>query len=154
MSEVNELIKTELQEMARVILCEIYGATEFLNGSTGSEISASAHQTAMSADNALGTFERRGLSFNDEGPIQRNPSSLSEQAKFYPRLKRAEFLEQRIQRRRQRQSRNESFDITSAESENYSIKSSDNKAALDLSEKLSDNFCRDARRYDGAFERY
>ncbi|NCB73450.1 MAG: hypothetical protein EOM51_01715 [Clostridia bacterium] len=154
MTESKEIIKTELQEMARAILCQIFGATEFQNLPLEPEYSASADKMAKSAVNGLEAFDRRGLSFNAEDSIQLKPGSFSEQAEFIPRLKRAEFFEQRIQRRRQRQSPNESFDISSVPFENYKVQSSENLDAMDLSERLSDNFCRDARRYDGAFERY
>jgi len=154
MSEGTEIIKTELQEMARAILCEIYGGGKLQSGHNEPDYSASVSQTASLPESSFEEYNRRSLRLDDEGTINRKPSSLSEPAEFYPRLNRGEFFEQRIQRRAQRQAPDESGGSSSASTENYSIKTSDNLTALDLSEKLSDNFCRDARRYDGAFERY
>ena len=154
MSEGTQINKTELQEMARVLLCEIYSERKLQSGRNELDYSTSVSQMVSRAESGYVEFDRRSLGRDNEDSIKRKPSGFGEIAESSPRLNRREFFEQRLQRRRQRQAQYENFESASAPAENYIVKSSDNLAALDLSEKISDNFCRDARRYDGAFERY
>lgn len=154
MNEGTQINQSELQEMARVLLCEIYGERKLQSGRNELDYSTSGSQMASHAESGYEEIDCRSLGLDNEDSVKRKPSSLGESAEFYPRLNRGEFFEQRLLRRRQRQAPYESSNNTSAPAENYIVKSSDNLAALDLSEKISDNFCRDARRYDGAFERY
>ncbi len=154
MNESTESIKTELQEMARVILCEIYGGKKPCSGCAEADYVGSLHRTARRTETAYEEFSRQSIKPDDGGAIQRKSDSFDEGVDFSPRLSRREFFEQRIQRRSQRQVSNESIKKSSISEKNFIIKSSDNLAALDLSEKISNNFRRDSRRYDGAFERY
>lgn len=154
MSFEKEISESNLQEMARVILSEIYRGGKPRNRQNETDCTEFLSPTASLAESGGGELDRRTFVYDDERTTQRKPDKSGDFAGFLPRLNRGEFFEQRIQRRRLRQESNSSFDNSSAPAENYSINVSDNLAALNLSEKLSDSFCRDARRYDGAFERY
>lgn len=154
MSEELKTNTIELQEMARIILCEIYSAkkTQSKLGdfwSFGEERPEGFH-----FDSGLDGVERRSVAFGDIGGLQRQSEGDVEDGEFFPRLSRREFLAQRVERRKEGGNPLFNSGAASTVAESKSIKLSGNLTQADLSEKLSDIFCRDARRYDGTYERY
>ena len=144
----------ELQEMARIILCEIYG-TKRAKSKLGDFASLEEERLEdFRFENGINKVERRSAAFGDISGFPRQSGEKLQDGEFFPRLSRKEFLEQRAERRRPRGNPLFSLGGASSAADGKSIKLSDNLTQADLSEKLSDIFCRDARRYDGAYERY
>lgn len=154
MSDGTQINAAELQEMARVMLCEIYGARKLQNEGHEPDYSERASRNVFRTGSVLDSFGRQSSGFAVDGGFQRKLGNSGENEGFYPRTSRGEFLEQRLQRRRQRQEPFGSTENSSTEAEDNALTLLDNLTQFDLPEKLSDNFCRDARRYDGTFERY
>ena len=154
MSEGIEINKTELEEMARVILCEIYSAEKAQRELADSDVFGRTNRADYSFDNGLGGFVRQRAGFEDIGGFQRQFDNSAIGAQFNPRMSRREFLEQRSERLKQREGTLKSAFFTMAEAEGGLVKQASNASQEDLPEKLSDIFCRDARRYNGTFERY
>ena len=155
MSENTEIKKEELQEMARAILSEIYDAKSTRNGFEGLEIfSGVSRGTLGFADEGFRRNEERRLSYEQAYNLNRQYADAVVSDEFSPRLKRGEFLEQRVLRRKARESAIGTFgDTDEGVAEKTAVRSG-TLPQTDLPEKLSDIFCRDARRYDGAFEKY
>lgn len=156
MSIETNIEKEELQEMARTILCEIYGAETARSGYAGTEFRAETGSGGYGLSDSFETegFERRASLFPDIYAFRKRYGESFDEEEFHPRLSRREFLEQRILRRRTKEGLSETLGGTVPDK---GRNQTDNPVSLpqaDLPEKLSDIFCRDARRYDGAFERY
>ena len=155
MSEDTEIKRTQLQEMARTILSEIYGFEHARKDLIG--IGRSTKETGAGAGRAefgLVGIENRQLLSEAAYDSEIQDYHAGNMEELSPRLSRREFLEQRISRRKAR----EGFDGSAAESSQGAYKGVVTKPGSltqpDLPEKLSDVFCRDARRYDGGFEKY
>ncbi len=155
MSEDTEIKRKELQEMARAILSEIYSSEHARKDLTG--FVSSPKTTIAGADRTdteLAGSDNRQLLSEEAYDSEIQAYRADNKEELIPRLSRREFLEQRVLRRKAR----EGFDGSAAESGSGTIKSVVTKSGsltqADLPEKLSDIFCRDARRYDGAFEKY
>lgn len=154
---MSEGLKTniiELQEMAKIILCEIYSSKKAKSklGDFGSFDEGRLEDFRF--ENGFVGVERRSVAFEDISGFSRRSGEKVEDGEFFPRLSRKEFLEQRAERRRPRGNPLFSLGGASSAADGKSIKLSGDLTQADLSEKLSDIFCRDARRYDGAYERY
>lgn len=106
--------------------------------------------------------------FEDELGFKRGADGFGQSGKELPRLSRREYLEHRLARRRNEArlvlKNKGAFDgfafakedftgFEGALDEDAMATSHFNSGELST-EKLSEAFCRDARRYDGAFERY
>lgn len=88
--------------------------------------------------------------FFGEPPL-RESLERAEEKQTGPRLGREDFFELRTKRRGQRR---EEAVSDGEEAEGFSFSSGGSGFDDRLPERLSEAFCRDARRYDGAFERY
>lgn len=154
MSEELKTSTIELQEMARIILCEIYSAKKIQSKLGDFGLFEEERPEGFSFDNGLDGVERRSLAFGDTGGLQRQSGGAVEDGELFPRLSRREFMAQRVQRRIARDNPLFNSGVASTVTESKSIKLSGDLTQADLSEKLSDIFCRDARRYDGGYERY
>ncbi len=155
MSEDTEIKREELQEMARAILSEIYSAESARNGLEGLEFSPRVVRGGFGfADGEFRSDGNRRLSYEQAYDLNRQYAEAAVQDEFSPRLKRSDFFEQRVFRRKARENAAGAWG-ESAEGtvENAAVRLGSLPQA-DLPEKLSDIFCRDARRYDGAFEKY
>lgn len=154
MSEELDIHAIELQEMARIILCEIYSAKKPQSTLVDADYFAEASHSDFRFDNGVEGSERRRAIYRVQDGFQSQFGEEARDGEFYPKLSRREFLEQRMERRIQRENSFNSAVKTAAEADGKSIKQYGNLTQADLPEKLSDIFCRDARRYDGAYERY
>lgn len=154
MSEETEIKREELQEMARAILSKIYGAASAQNGFEGLEISPRLSRDGLGfADREIRGNGERLLSYEQVNDLKRQ-ANIADSDEFIPRQSRGEFLEQRALRRSVREkAAGISGETAEGTIENAAVRSGSLHEA-DISEKLSDIFCRDARRYDGAFEKY
>ncbi|NLH01872.1 MAG: hypothetical protein GX488_08270 [Clostridiales bacterium] len=158
MMKTENMRKEELQEMARIILCEISGSAKLRAQfpSFGDNEKSRQYQLleALSFNDKIAAMGRTFESSDHCGL----KSLQLENGDFYPRRTRREFLEQRIERRTNRTGslENSAVNETDKRSKIFSetIRSEDSSVKGRLPEKLSDAFRRDARRYDGAFERY
>ncbi|MBP8640800.1 MAG: hypothetical protein KBI01_07885 [Oscillospiraceae bacterium] len=144
----------ELQEMARVMLSEIYSAEKAQSMLADLSYIEGANRTDKRFFSGLESFSRSYSGFGNISGFQRQGGAVAEGAEFNPRLSRREYLEQRSERLKQREPSLNSAVFNEIETELSGIKQHDNLTQEDLSEKLSERFCRDARRYNGAFERY
>ncbi len=167
MSEGIELNECELQEMARVILCEILSTKETRSRLSGADFSEETQselngadffeeerQAKFRLDKGFEGFERRRVAFENVDGIQRQFVQGDEDGKLVPRLSHGELLARRAESRRRGDDLLIGNRVASAENDGKSVKRYGNLTQAELSEKLSDIFCRDARRYDGAYERY
>jgi hypothetical protein len=122
----------------------------------------------LEADAAGGVFSDYEFGFGDESPGRNLNGVWSGQTgitrggirgdeDFIPRYKRSEFLAQRLERRRRRGAESaaaESSPSVDGYAGTEKIFVSGDVVYSELSEMISEMVCRDARRYDGAFERY
>lgn len=155
MSEVKDIDKKELQEMARTILCEIYNTSAHKIRFDGSGIFEREEQVGLSLDyRGPDGFERQHANFENAGNFQSRYLEAAEPEGDYPRLSRREFLNHRIERRSIREGAHKTAANAKAKAESGVSTRFGNPIQGDLPEKLSDTFCKDARRYDGAYERF
>ena len=154
MIEATDIKKEELQEMARAILCEIYGAAKIRSELKGSERSETEGASNFGLSGGAESLERSFAVYGDLDDLNRRYADEASAGEHYPRLMRGDFLEQRLLRRGAGRNRQETVDTTAAETARNTQMRSGKLSQTDLSEQLSDIFCRDARRYDGAFDRY
>ncbi|MEG2744608.1 MAG: hypothetical protein RR913_02935 [Oscillospiraceae bacterium] len=156
--------RAELMEMAKAILSELGGGTRVLGFAPEFDVTAAgkargfdgegnAQSGLLSAfDNPFGAERRRGVFGGEPENVL---SSEEQERDFVPRFKRRDFLKERLSGNYRR---GLEFKAESGEGE----RAGDFAEAETLlqtglgafPEKLSELFCRDARRYDGAFERF
>ncbi|MGI5985031.1 MAG: hypothetical protein GXY01_02735 [Clostridiales bacterium] len=159
MSHGKDIDRKELQEMARIMLNEIYSAehyrsrSELIENVEGEERSKFGFE-----DSPGGVFTRQSGDFENAGTLQKPYGKAAEDSEFYPRMSRREYLNQRLERRGKIENDFGSgagmYANENTGAHSKAARHSENLLKNDLPEKLSDVFCRDARRYDGAFERY
>ncbi|PKM72479.1 MAG: hypothetical protein CVU91_08800 [Firmicutes bacterium HGW-Firmicutes-16] len=155
MSEDTEIKKEELQEMARAILSEIYGAESAQNGLESLEFSPKVSRGGFGfADGEFWSDGNRRLPYEQAHDLKRRNAEAAVSDEFSPRFKRSDFFEQRVFRRKARENAAGALgENAKGTVENAAVRLGSVPQA-DLPEKLSDIFCRDARRYDGALEKY
>ena len=154
MSKEIEINKIELQEMARAILCELYDAEKSRGKLADSDSFEEADGANFRFFNDFDELDRRLAGFADTNGAQRQNGSPADSSEPYFRLKHKGFLEHRSESAGQRESYVKNTAVTLAEAERGGVKQYGSLTQEVLPEKLSDIFCRDARRYNGAFERY
>jgi len=154
MREETEIKREELQEMAKTILCEIYGAAKARSTSAGSDFSETGGVSDFGFTRGTEGLEKLFPAYADLGDMKRTYAEKASSEELYPRLKRGEFWEQRLLRRKTRENQRNTGGEAAAETVRNTQMRPGKLSGADLPEQLSDIFCRDARRYDGAFERY
>lgn len=154
MSE-KKIEKCEIQEIAEMIFKEIFtegkrSGTEHVHGvEAAPAIGRRSH--GFGEDNEARRSATHDGVFFSEGTDRGEIEALIEEMPFSPRLQRRDVMALRIERK----SRREAASRGGAEEANR-FSFAESATGLDdrLPERLSEAFCRDARRYDGAFERY
>lgn len=157
MSQKVNTSKSQMQEMAKIILCEIYGgesAYSLFGPDTNASVTQAQLIEALSTQSQMLRMEREFQSGEENAERYAQAFWAGEGA---PRLSRKDYFGQRFGRKPGRTETNEQTAHNADKSmEAYpeAIQNTGLVVSGELSEKLSERFCRDARRYDGAYERY
>lgn len=156
---VKEIEKYEIQEIAGTILKEIFAERKRSGAGQAQEPGfGEVSKVGRGIRDFSGGVEIRrnagsgGVAFS-EGSDRNGTEASAEEQPFLPRLQRRDFMALRAERRSRRGA--VAGGVATAEEEGR-LSFAESGPGFDerLPEKLSEAFCRDARRYDGAFERY
>ncbi|MEG0035743.1 MAG: hypothetical protein RR743_03695 [Oscillospiraceae bacterium] len=154
----------ELEEMARVMLSEIYSAGVL----RGELFERDLEKTPARGDNEMwGEFARNGNIFsNSDNIVRKNAvydnyleneveNPLAERSENSEMTQR-EFFEERTERRKRGRAIRLQEQAAGAAEPTLRLAGAcfEGVGEKDLPEKLSDFYCRDARRYYGKFERF
>ena len=154
MSKVMEINREELQEMAKVILSELYSVEKNCAYNAICNLSEVKTQNYSLQGNGLSEVERRRTAFNEDENFAGNFYLDADDFEFRPKLLRSDYLSQRLERRISRNAAAENYENPMQANAVEPYRLGDKVLQDDLPEKMSESFCRDARRYNGSFERY
>lgn len=153
---IMQLEERELQEIAGAILDGILAEKKRADSVLGAEPGPEALERTERLEEAFlseagpvrGKVRRRGF-FTD--PPFRESLGRAEKKQAGHRSDSEDYFELRTERRGRRR---EEAVSANEDAEGFSFSSGGSGFDDRLPERLSEAFCRDARRYDGAFERY
>lgn len=147
---LQDLAPAERKELARALLTEL-NATEKSEAVQNQDKEAATvkRQRAFESDES----ERSAADYKtDDRQEESAPKGADFSQEQAPRTHRREFLEQRLQRRAGRSAAMP--DGAAADGTDFSRSAPATAAVRNAADKISEMVCRDARRYDGAFEKF